>query len=135
MQKSKHVLIVDDEVIVLEYLSAFFETFDPEPVVHAFNDEVEAIHFIKDCNNQIDLAILDLKLKILTGIEIADTIMDYRSNASIIFITGYGEKEAEDFNSQQRVRNEFPAMIFTKPLNSAILKDYVQAVLYPESIS
>jgi len=55
--------------------------------VHAFTEEDEAIDFVK--GHKIDLAILDIKLKKLSGIEVLAMLKEIQPSMHAIMLTGY----------------------------------------------
>lgn len=56
-------------------------------VVHTFTDEDEAIAFVRQ--SPIDLAILDIKLKKMSGIEVLAIMKEARPALRAIMLTGY----------------------------------------------
>ena len=55
--------------------------------VHTFTEEDEAIHFAKE--QKIDLAILDIKLKKMSGIEVLGLLKESTPAMHAIMLTGY----------------------------------------------
>lgn len=55
--------------------------------VHAFTEEEDAINFVKD--NKIDLAILDIKLKKMSGIDVLYQLKKILPGMHAIMLTGY----------------------------------------------
>lgn len=55
--------------------------------VHAFTEEDEAISFAK--GNKVDLAILDIKLKKMSGIEVLGQLKKIAPDMRAIMLTGY----------------------------------------------
>ncbi len=55
--------------------------------VHTFTEEDEAIAYAK--NHKIDLAILDIKLKKMSGIEVLSLLKTMTPNLRVIMLTGY----------------------------------------------
>lgn len=55
--------------------------------VHTFTEEEEAIDF--SSKNQVDLAILDIKLKKMSGIEVLEQMKKVSPNMKAIMLTGY----------------------------------------------
>ncbi|MCL2458432.1 MAG: response regulator [Desulfobulbus sp.] len=56
-------------------------------VVHTFTEEDEAIAFVR--THPIDLAILDLNLKKMTGIEVLAALKQIRPTTRSLILTGY----------------------------------------------
>ena len=55
--------------------------------VFPFTEEEEAINFIE--KNQVDLVILDIKLKKMTGVEVLEEIKKKSPDIKAIMLTGY----------------------------------------------
>ncbi len=55
--------------------------------VHTFTEEDEAIDFAR--GNKVDLAILDIKLKKLSGIEVLAMLKEIQPEMHAIMLTGY----------------------------------------------
>ncbi len=55
--------------------------------VHSFTEEDEAINFAKE--NKIDLAILDIKLKKMSGVEVLAMLKQSTPDMHAIMLTGY----------------------------------------------
>jgi DNA-binding NtrC family response regulator len=55
--------------------------------VHTFTEEDEAISFARE--NRIDLAILDIKLKKMSGVEVLALLKEARPEMHAIILTGY----------------------------------------------
>lgn len=56
-------------------------------IIHSFTEEEDAIVFVE--NNHIDLAILDIKLKKMSGIQVLAELKKIRPAIKIIMLTGY----------------------------------------------
>ncbi len=52
-----------------------------------FTEEEEAIDYVRD--NDVDLAILDIKLKKMTGVEVLDEMKKINPNIKAMMLTGY----------------------------------------------
>jgi len=55
--------------------------------VHSFTEEDEALRFNRE--NQVDLAILDIKLKRMSGVEVLAMLKEARPGIRAIMLTGY----------------------------------------------
>jgi DNA-binding NtrC family response regulator len=56
-------------------------------VVHSFTEEEEALDHIR--KQTVDLAILDIKLKKMTGVEVLEEIKKISKAVKVIMLTGY----------------------------------------------
>lgn len=55
--------------------------------VHTFTEEEETVNFVK--NNHVDLAILDIKLKKMSGVEVLAMLKESHPDIGVIMLTGY----------------------------------------------
>ncbi|NOR11185.1 MAG: response regulator [Desulfovibrionaceae bacterium] len=66
---------------------------------HSFTEEEDAISFVK--KNHVDLAVLDIKLKKMSGIEVLTILKQINPAIQVIMLTGYPSVEtARDSLSQ-----------------------------------
>lgn len=79
------ILVLDDVldavILIKKILSKQGHT------VHVFTEEEEAISYTE--KNPIDLAILDIKLKKLSGIQVLEQIKRLKPDIKVIMLTGY----------------------------------------------
>ena len=55
--------------------------------VHTFTEEEDAINFAKE--NKVELAILDIKLKKMSGVEVLSKLKEIDAGMAAIMLTGY----------------------------------------------
>ncbi len=90
--------------------------------VLTFTDEQEAINQVKE--HPVDLAILDIKLKKLSGIQVLEEMKKIRPELKAIMLTGYPTIETA------RTAIELGAGEYcVKPIDIAELKEKVSTVL------
>ena len=106
----RHILVVDDDELVSEYLGALLEAESYEVVV--LNEPVAALKYFKEHPDDFDLIITDQVMPGLTGVEISKAILELRPNIPILLITGYSEKITAE-NAQSYGLSGF----FSKPIN------------------
>ena len=83
------VMAVDDEALMLGALVAALEASpDITEVVKFLNCE-EALEFAK--NNTLDIAFLDINMRGMGGLALAEQIVSAHPNCKIVFCTGYEE--------------------------------------------
>ncbi len=86
------VLLVDDEILDLEGLERLIPWGKLDmTVVGAFDDAFEALSFMEQ--NEVDIVVSDIKMPILTGLELARRTLELQPKVKIIFVSGY-----EDFH-------------------------------------
>ena len=82
-------IAVDDEALMLGALVAAVDASQDIASVTPFSDCEEALEFVK--NNSIDIAFLDINMRGMGGLALAEKILSTRPNCKIIFCTGYEE--------------------------------------------
>ena len=84
-----HILIVDDEKNIREGLQKALEPSGYKIILAS--DGKEGLE--KFLINKIDLAILDIKMPKINGLEVLQKINDFQTTIPIIFLTGHGNVE------------------------------------------
>lgn len=82
----KHVMVVDDEAQITEFLSELLRARQYK--VSAFTDSVEALDFYKDNWQQVDLVIMDQIMPEMSGISLATELLAYDRSQPIVLCTG-----------------------------------------------
>ena len=88
-------IAVDDEVLMLGALAAAIEASPDITEVTKFSNCNEALDFIKE--NPIDVAFLDINMRGMGGLTLAEKIVALRPNCKIVFCTGYEEYAIDAF--------------------------------------
>ena len=82
-------IAVDDEALMLGALVAAIEESSDISAVTKFSDCEEALEFVR--KNAIDVAFLDINMRGMGGLALAEKILEARPNCKIVFCTGYEE--------------------------------------------
>ena len=82
-------IAVDDEALMLGALVAAIEASPDITEVASFSNCEEALEFVK--NNPADIAFLDINMRGMGGLALAEKIIAVRSHCKIVFCTGYEE--------------------------------------------
>ena len=82
-------IAVDDEALMLGALVAAIEASADISEVNRFSDCEEALSFVKD--HAVDVAFLDINMRGMGGLALAEKIIACRPNCKIVFCTGYEE--------------------------------------------
>ena len=88
-------IAVDDEALMLGALVAAVEASPDITYVHSFSDCEEALEFVKA--NPADIAFLDINMRGMGGLALAESITEARPDCKIIFCTGYEEYAVSAF--------------------------------------
>ena len=82
-------IAVDDEVLMLGALAEAIEASPDIEAVELFSDCEKALDFVK--NHSADIAFLDINMRGMGGLALAEAIISARPNCRIVFCTGYEE--------------------------------------------
>jgi len=83
------ILVLDDVKEAVNAVRKVLEKRGHEII--GFTDEIEAIDHVS--NNTVDLAILDIKLKKMDGVEVLGRLKEVQPGIKIIMLTGYPTHE------------------------------------------
>ncbi len=90
--------------------------------VFPFTEEEDAIRFVE--SNEVDLAILDIKLKKMSGVEVLEELKKRSSSIQVIMLTGYPTIE-----TARECLKLGAAEYCVKPIDKDELEDKVAKVL------
>ena len=82
-------IAVDDEVLMLGALVSAINASPDITSVSKFSDCEEALEFVR--NNAVEIAFLDINMRGMGGLSLAEKIIASRPNCKIVFCTGYEE--------------------------------------------
>ena len=106
----RSILVLDDDELVSEYLGALLEAESYEVTV--LNEPVAALKYFKEHADDFDLIITDQVMPGLTGVEVAQAILELRPTIPVLLITGYSQKITAE-NAESYGLSGF----FSKPIN------------------
>ena len=82
-------IAVDDEALMLRALVNAISASPDVTEVAKFSDCVDALDYVK--NNFVDVAFLDINMRGMGGLALAQKIIEFRPSCKIVFCTGYEE--------------------------------------------
>ena len=89
------IIAVDDEKLALDTLVDSIEKAVPDASITGFRKPDDALQFIRE--NDCEIAFLDIKMRGMTGLELARQLKDIQGDINIIFVTGYSEYSLDAF--------------------------------------
>ena len=89
------IIAVDDEKLALDTLVDSIEKTVPGAGVNGFRRPEEALAYVRE--NGCEIAFLDIKMRGMTGLELARRLKEIRGEINIIFVTGYSEYSLDAF--------------------------------------
>lgn len=90
-KKNEKIVVVDDDVVICDLLTAYFRPRGYEVV--AFADAETALHESKNKNIKWDILISDLQLPQMSGLKFIEELKQIRPELPIIFITATNSVE------------------------------------------
>ena len=88
-------IAVDDEALMLRALVVAIDASPDINQVVKFSDCEESLEFVR--KNHVDIAFLDINMRGMGGLELAQKILDIRPDCKIVFCTGYEEYAIQAF--------------------------------------
>ena len=109
MPERQKIVIVEDEILIADYLADLCEHFGFD-VVGAADNADEAISTIRE--TRPDIILMDVRLAGHSdGVEAAKTVYEEQSNLKIIYVTGSNEPP-----TIARINSDHPYKILIKPI-------------------
>ncbi|MDZ7695933.1 MAG: response regulator [Deltaproteobacteria bacterium] len=117
-----HIMVLDDEKDACELVE---RVLSPAHEVISFTEEDEAIQYVKD--HPVDLTILDIKLKNMSGVDVLEILREARPDVKAVMLTGY-----PTLKTAERAITLGAHDYLTKPLDVDDLEAKINAILSPE---
>lgn len=89
------IIAVDDEKLALDTLVDSITKTVPGASVVGFRRPEDALSYVRE--NDCEIAFLDIKMRGMSGLELARQLKDVRGDINIIFVTGYSEYSLDAF--------------------------------------
>jgi len=121
MQYKKHILIVDDEEMILRLQEQFLNRLGYQVTCHS--NSIKALKQIELNPNSFDLLIIDLFMPNLSGYELSESILKIQPNIPIIISTGF-----DRFLVEEKLKNLNVTDILSKPLTLNMLENKLRQV-------
>lgn len=88
--EGKRILVVDDEKLIVEYVSMGLE-MEGYSVI-SFTEPKKAVEYLR--NNEIDLVLTDLKMPEISGLDIVQVVSESQVDAEVIIFTGFASLDS-----------------------------------------
>lgn len=115
------VILVDDEELAMEQFEIECEDIAEVEVVGKFDLPSKAIRYVEE--NRIDIAVLDIEMPEMNGIELGKKLRSIQEDIVIIYITGYDNYalEAYQVHAAAYILKPFDAEEIMHAINTARL--------------
>lgn len=120
--ESPNVILVDDRKLVLSGGLPILEQALPNANVMGFTDGDEAIEYAK--SNRVALAVLDIELRGMSGLELCKRLLEINSHTNVIFLTAYSEYSLDAWNTGA-------SGFMLKPITIEGIKNQLKNLRYP----
>lgn len=90
----ERILLVDDEEIVADMARSMLEYLGYEVTV--FTNSLESLNVFSDDPSRFDMVITDQTMPVMTGVDIAERMLNIRPDIPIIICTGYSSSVSEE---------------------------------------
>lgn len=121
-----NILCVDDEKLALKLLKELCTEINNTYNVHCFTNPVEAVEFA--ASNVIDVALLDVDMPEMSGIELAKKLKFYYPRINIIMVTAYSQYSIDAFEIDA-------SGYLTKPVSTDKLRHQLDVLRFPLEVS
>ena len=92
-----NILCVDDESLVLQYTVAMIREVMPRDTrISWYTNSASALEWA--ASNKVDLALLDIDMPVMNGLELASELRRIDPSVAVIFLTGYSEYAVDAFS-------------------------------------
>lgn len=91
-----NILILDNHKLIIAEIKRQVLSVLPDAQCVCFTKQREAIEYVR--KNPIDVALLDVDMPGMNGIEVAGLMSQFKSRLNIIFVTGYPEYALQAFS-------------------------------------
>ncbi len=128
MNKIK-VLIVDDEKLIRQGLKIILSSYDDLDIVGDVGDGYEALEYCK--KNEVDLVLMDIRMKICSGVLGTKLIKEFDKSISILILTTFSDddyiKDAMSYGASGYLLKDSSDDIIHEGIRSANLGNIVLA--------
>ncbi len=115
-------IVVDDEQLAMEGCISAIQKVNPNIKVQGFSRGKDAVAYVAESG--ADIAFLDVEMRIMGGIELAQKLQSINPKINIIFVTGYSEYMGEAFSL-------YASGYIMKPVTTKKIKSELEHLRFP----
>jgi two-component system cell cycle sensor histidine kinase/response regulator CckA len=121
-ESGKHILIVDDEVLITSLYQEFLNDYGFDSIV--CEDGASALRTFEQTNSPFDLVITDQTMPYMTGTELSIALLARVPTLPIILLTGASEVIHAESTNKIGIQH-----ILQKPVSLLFLKEIIDTCL------
>lgn len=121
-ERSPHIIIVDDEKVILNDSLAVLDEVMPAATIRGFIWPQEAIEYAR--MNQVALAVLDIELGTASGLELCQTLLDINPRTNVVYLTAFPDYSLPAWESKA-------CGFMVKPLTPEKVRMQLEKLRYP----
>ncbi|MCT4639256.1 MAG: response regulator transcription factor [Bacteroidales bacterium] len=125
-----NISLVDDEALVNMLLSKYLNTQDSINVISVSNDGSEFIDLLKKSESLPDIVLLDLRMKVVNGIETIEYIKQYHPDIKIISLSSHYKESNLGYMVKTGVNAFLPKEISPEKLVEVIKEVYTKGFYF-----
>ncbi len=118
----EQIVFIDDDPFLTNIGGAILEELGYRVVL--FNDSQDALQYIMEHREEVDLVVTDMTMPKMTGLDLAGWLRASRVRVPILLCTGYSEGMTEE-----QLRGVNVQKCIVKPINSQLLASSVRSLL------
>lgn len=99
-------ILVDDEILAMRLFELECADFEDIEIVASFESPVKAIEYVE--THEVDMAVLDIEMPEMNGIELGKALKKRKKDIILIFITAYQQYAMEAYQLRSPVYLEKP---------------------------
>ncbi len=128
IRKDKTVLVIDDDPQVRDLLQIVLRGCGYQ--VRVAKECADVISIVEESSEHIDLLLVDLYLPGVSGLDLADQVLEERPETKVLYISGItGISDAEDMKARAHGEWGKDANFLDKPFRPTQLVDSVDELL------
>ena len=117
------IVAVDDEPLALELLVRTVHDVRPQAQIMAFTEAEGLLKYTRE--NPVDVAFLDIQMRGINGVELADALRQLHPAINLIFVTGYDQYTGD-------VMALYASGYILKPVNRAKVEKELSDLRHPQ---